>query len=182
MAMHHLTKRQRTIMTKRLRNASIEAEDAEGQLWRTHMNYGRAIYQAFERGWTIQEIADATSDDPRDIARMVLKWNDPRHPDFDRLSRNRSSARSDQSVYFIADIDRTKVKIGIAKDVKRRLRALQKMSSTGLSLLAVMPGGRPKEIELHERFAELRSHGEWFHLSDDLQSYIHEHSSEAAGG
>jgi len=180
--MHRLTKRQRRMMTKRLRNAWDEYDTAQRDLWRTQMNYGRTIYQAFQRGWTIQEIAKATSVDARSIAGMVLDYDDPRHPDFANRSAKNSRAISNQSVYFVADANRTKVKIGITNDVKRRLRALQKMSPNALSLLAVIPGGRPKEIELHERFADLRSHGEWFNLSDELQTYIYEQSSEAAGG
>lgn len=58
------------------------------------------------------------------------------------------------------------VKIGVAKDVQRRLDNLQIGSPLGLEIVGVIPGDETLERELHERFAARRTRGEWFNDSD----------------
>jgi hypothetical protein len=67
-------------------------------------------------------------------------------------------------VYF-ADRDGL-VKIGYSADPHRRVDQL------GARLLAVMPGGSVMERLMHRRFAEYRSHGEWFHPGLGLITFI----------
>jgi integrase len=76
------------------------------------------------------------------------------------------------AVYFIAPESRQSVKIGYARDVEARHRDLQNSSCEPLVVLGVVAGGTSLERELHKRFATHRSHGEWFRLSDPIQSYI----------
>lgn len=44
----------------------------------------------------------------------------------------------------------------------RRLRTIQALCPTPLSLLRLFTGGRPREMSLHKQFAPHRLHGEWF--------------------
>lgn len=79
-----------------------------------------------------------------------------------------------RSVYFI-QADNGLIKIGVAGSPKDRLRTLRTMSPVALRLVLVLPGrGAPGESELHARFAEHRSHGEWFRPAPELISFIQE--------
>jgi hypothetical protein len=65
------------------------------------------------------------------------------------------------------------VKIGVAVDPAKRLGSLQIGSPEPLSLIGVIPGGRPQELRLHEQFADRRIRGEWFRLTeDDIRSIV----------
>ncbi|OYV96661.1 MAG: hypothetical protein B7Z73_00330 [Planctomycetia bacterium 21-64-5] len=75
-------------------------------------------------------------------------------------------------VYFIEAREALRVKIGVARDPQARLAQLQTASGARLSLLGRVRGGRAFEAALHQRFAELRIHGEWFHLTDGLRRAI----------
>lgn len=80
----------------------------------------------------------------------------------------------ERSVYFI-QADNGLIKIGVAGSPKDRLRTLRTMSPVALRLVLELPGrGAPGESELHARFAEHRSHGEWFHPAPELISFIQE--------
>lgn len=79
-----------------------------------------------------------------------------------------------RSVYFI-QADNGLIKIGVAANPKDRIRTLRTMSPVPLRLVLVLPGrGAAGESELHARFAEHRSHGEWFHSAPELISFIQE--------
>ena len=74
-------------------------------------------------------------------------------------------------VYFIAAY-RGLVKIGVARDVQKRLRALQTGSGVALTLLATVPGSYALERHYHDRFAAFRRHGEWFERHPTLMAEI----------
>lgn len=61
------------------------------------------------------------------------------------------------------------VKIGTTTNIHVRLKVVGAQG-----VMAVEPGGRRLEAERHEQFAHLRSHGEWFLLSDVLGIHIAE--------
>lgn len=69
-----------------------------------------------------------------------------------------------QSVYLISDGRYTK--IGVSKNVGKRLKSLQTASPRRLYLVGQTPGSEALERQLHERFAPQRVHGEWFDLSE----------------
>jgi hypothetical protein len=73
-------------------------------------------------------------------------------------------------VYFIKDESTGLVKIGKASNVKRRLQSLRTGSPSCLTLLGV--SSSLKEKEMHARFGDLRTRGEWFSLSGALRSVI----------
>lgn len=74
-----------------------------------------------------------------------------------------------KSVYLIGD-SRGSVKIGLARDPAKRLSALQGAHASQLDLIAVITGGRNRERELHERFADARLRGEWFADTPEIRA------------
>lgn len=66
------------------------------------------------------------------------------------------------SVYLIHAPDLKLVKIGVTRDVAKRLRALRGGSPCELRLLKRVDGDRNLEAKLHTRFASFRRHHEWF--------------------
>jgi len=83
-----------------------------------------------------------------------------------------------QHVYFIKA--GLRVKIGFSNHPDMRLKAIRAghckaprgLDTSKAKLLAIEPGGRDREAELHQQFAHLREAGEWFRRSPDLLSYI----------
>lgn len=73
-------------------------------------------------------------------------------------------------VYFVSY--RQTVKIGTAKKPKKRFAELQCGSPVVLRMLGIMPGDKILEAELHERWAEHRYRGEWFHITPDIRAFI----------
>jgi hypothetical protein len=74
------------------------------------------------------------------------------------------------AVYFLRGGDL--VKIGTSNNPRRRIDEIKTGSAVELSLLQVIDGGRDVERGLHTRFADQRSHGEWFFFRDDLRAFI----------
>jgi hypothetical protein len=79
-------------------------------------------------------------------------------------------ARTGTYVYFAA-CDGF-VKIGIAKNVEKRLRELQIGCPHKLDLIGLVEGGREIEAAYHKRFRKLRASGEWFRLAPPLTDEI----------
>jgi hypothetical protein len=75
-------------------------------------------------------------------------------------------------VYFIAAHGSGKIKIGCSDDPERRLATLQSGCPVRLTIVGTIGGGFEKEKELHDRFAHLRSGGEWFGAANELVTYI----------
>lgn len=75
-------------------------------------------------------------------------------------------------IYFAQAEGSPLVKIGTSERVSARLKQIAKELNRPVSLLAVCAGGRAEESMLHDRFAELRQHGEWFWPNDDLMVHI----------
>lgn len=77
-----------------------------------------------------------------------------------------------QCVYFVQAADGGLIKIGIANDLRSRLKSLQAQCPVPLRCLAALPGYRELEIELHDRFSAHRRHGEWFEPAPELLELI----------
>lgn len=81
-------------------------------------------------------------------------------------------------VYFVAIHEL--VKIGYTTNLRNRL-ACYGVPRT--ALLAVIPGGRPEEIQHHERFAADLARGrEWFRPSAELMCYVNDLRAAAGVG
>jgi predicted GIY-YIG superfamily endonuclease len=80
-------------------------------------------------------------------------------------------------VYFILNEDSNAIKIGIAKNLARRMMSLQTSSPAKLKLIKsiqVTVGKEALELEqsLHNKFREIRLAGEWFKAETYLLEYI----------
>lgn len=80
-------------------------------------------------------------------------------------------------IYFILNEDSNAIKIGRAKDLAKRMNALQTSSPAQLKLiksLHVEGAKRAHELEqlLHKQFNEIRLAGEWFKADASLLEYI----------
>lgn len=64
------------------------------------------------------------------------------------------------------------VKIGFTVNVEARIRELQAGSPIVYSLLTSFPATMTTERDLHKRFADYRSHREWFRLDGALADWI----------
>jgi len=64
------------------------------------------------------------------------------------------------------------VKIGFTYDIDARLETLQRSSPYKLELLLAVPGSAYDEQILHTRFREFRERGEWFRLTESIQTFI----------
>ena len=73
-------------------------------------------------------------------------------------------------VYFIEGAGL--IKIGHGAQAHDRFYAMLTHCPVPLSLLAAMTGDAGVETELHRRFADQRSHGEWFNRSPELDAVI----------
>lgn len=74
-------------------------------------------------------------------------------------------------VYFIQGETTGLVKIGKANNVASRLRGLQAHSPDSLKVLAVIKD-MDDDHPYHGTFASAWSHGEWFHPSTELMTFI----------
>lgn len=78
-------------------------------------------------------------------------------------------------VYFAQDTDSQLIKIGRVKnfeDVEARINALQLGSPVKLNTLTVLNCNPHYETKLHQKFAHLREHGEWFRPTSELLDFI----------
>jgi hypothetical protein len=79
-------------------------------------------------------------------------------------------------IYFVTCPEANAVKIGITSGTPYRLLSRVSTMQTGcplrLELAAVQDGYLEEEKVLLARFADDRIHGEWFRLTEELQTYI----------
>jgi len=73
--------------------------------------------------------------------------------------------------YFVQSVDGGPIKIGITRtSPEARLSGLQTGSPLQLRIVGLIAGDQEKM--LHERFAKIRLHGEWFTPTDELIDFI----------
>ena len=76
-------------------------------------------------------------------------------------------------VYFIQGQSTRLIKIGMTRGyISDRLAQLQSYSPDKLKLLKAVKGDSKYERGLHQQFASVRSHGEWFYPSRGLMAFI----------
>jgi hypothetical protein len=96
----------------------------------------------------------------------------PMPPAF-QLAEYKSKTREECGlVYFLRGARTGMVKIGYSRAPFERMRMHQESSPDILSMDGVMIGPYALEGELHRRFKQHRSHGEWFHGADELLQFI----------
>jgi hypothetical protein len=78
----------------------------------------------------------------------------------------------DAVVYFAQKGEDGPIKIGITTSVYSRMNLLRTHSESPIAILAVVAGGREKEIEISKQFATEKMNGEWYLPSEKLLKYI----------
>ena len=77
-------------------------------------------------------------------------------------------------IYFIKGESSNRIKIGVSKNVTRRFKVLQASSGEYLLLMGWTRGGKDLERKIHNKFSNIRAHGEWFEQTDKLKKYIYD--------
>ena len=75
-------------------------------------------------------------------------------------------------IYFIQVGHDGPIKIGKAVDPEKRLQTLQTGTPETLRLLAVIPGDRTREAEIHRHLKAHRQRGEWFAANAEVLGYV----------
>jgi len=87
-------------------------------------------------------------------------------------------------IYFLQGEITRRIKIGFTtRFIHSRMGSLQVGSPDKLVFLGAHPGDERTEYELHNKFQEAYSHGEWFNESHELTQYIEQrciHDMEVA--
>lgn len=78
-------------------------------------------------------------------------------------------------VYFVRAGNRGAIKIGVARNMQRRLDTLQTGNAFKLNVIALIPcksreHARAIEASLHKRFGKQRIRGEWFQGNIEFRS------------
>lgn len=76
------------------------------------------------------------------------------------------------NVYFAQDPAAGRIKVGKSETIQTRLSELSRGSPFRLQLVGTMPGGFRQERIVHAKFAEYRTHGEWFDPGPRLVAFI----------
>lgn len=76
-------------------------------------------------------------------------------------------------IYFIRSVESVgPMKIGYSKNPRKRLMEIQAFSPLKLRIIAELDAPRYIERQLHKIFHAFRSHGEWFHVSSELEALV----------
>lgn len=116
------------------------------------------------------------------VCAWVKTWADPETKIVTASKRTHSLegdklAHQAHFVYFILNADSNAIKIGRAKDLSKRMQALQTSSPARLKLIkSVQVEGEVEaqvlEKSLHQKFWEIRLAGEWFKAEANLIEYV----------
>jgi predicted GIY-YIG superfamily endonuclease len=106
-------------------------------------------------------------------AKLVTPGNRTHSIDGEKL------AHQSYFVCFIKNEDSNAIKIGLAKDLTKRMKALQTSSPAKLKLIQSVQVESAEEAHklersLHKQFREIRLAGEWFKADENLLDYINQ--------
>jgi len=123
-----------------------------------------------------------TTPTPRHTAALLFAWTDRLAPGVPprimsevtqfytrTLSGIDPGVHDSGDVYLIAVVDRPIVKVGVSRDVGKRLEDLQSTNPDALQVLAILAGGRKLERLLLHALQPHRIRGEWFRFERELE-------------
>lgn len=87
---------------------------------------------------------------------------------------------TDRKIYFLLAPMCRRIRIGRSKDVGHRIYEHRNSSPEKLQYLGCVSEDQFKEKDLHRRFSEYRSHGEWFHVDTSLLQFIEKHADKTS--
>ena len=118
----------------------------------------------------IRELVALSPDEQRVVWRVTVESTSEGRIRPEHVRAIAHVARQSSFVYFVRSGNL--IKIGVARNVRKRLDGLQCGNPELLSLLALQPGDQNLERRLHKQFAADRVRGEWFNFSPAIKSYI----------
>jgi hypothetical protein len=81
--------------------------------------------------------------------------------------------RSDRQTFvYVVEAQNGVIKIGVSCSPKSRALAIHQHSPVPCRLIAALPGETKDERRLHRRFAEQRSHCEWFRIEGPVAEFV----------
>lgn len=100
----------------------------------------------------------------------------PDLPPFYDVAAAQTDDRPDgtMKVYFVRESGMGAIKIGVSKQLNKRMSELSRILPYKIDLLATIAGGREVEWTLHNRFDHARIQREWFRPVPELLAYIEE--------
>lgn len=76
-------------------------------------------------------------------------------------------------IYFAQyENDNGPIKIGLSRNIQKRLAEIQMTCPAPIKLLKVIEGEWEKEARIHYHFSHIRLHGEWFKPEKELLDFI----------
>ena len=84
----------------------------------------------------------------------------------------KKKSNTGEYIYFIKSISNGLIKIGYTTNINKRFNGLKTMSPVDIELIKVINGDIKKEKDIHEKFKNIRHHGEWFSPSQELLGFI----------
>ena len=133
----------------------------------------------FIANWILEAVAGGSLADPWMIekAKIILAeradgiWRTGRYHGDQRIKkvlRQKRKPPAGPGYVYLVRADNGLYKIGKAKDVEDRFKTFGSTCACKLELIHTVYSDKPHDLErrLHNRYAEKRSHGEWFALTD----------------
>lgn len=77
-------------------------------------------------------------------------------------------------IYFVAAPEDNRIKIGYSTQPQQRIHSLMTSSAYKLETLAIITGSREQEQAMHQQFAHLRVHREWFSDCAEIRGFVAE--------
>lgn len=72
-------------------------------------------------------------------------------------------------IYFLDCPALNRIKIGTAVAPEQRIETIRLMCPAPVELIGMVDGGFAEERDLHDKYAPLRRHGEWFDGAPELR-------------
>ena len=94
---------------------------------------------------------------------------------------NGAAAAGGEQIYFILDESNKAVKIGITKNIYKRISDIQANSAVKLVCVKIIErSSKNDEAELHLKFKDYHIQGEWFRIEGELEKYLSESIRDTA--
>lgn len=134
---------------------------------------GELVAVRAQKSLTIQAICAWIRTWANSNAKLIIPGNRTLSLDGEKL------AHQAHFVYFVLNEDSNAIKIGRARDLAKRMKALQTSSPAVLKLIKAIQvegSGKAQELErsLHQQFSEMRLSGEWFKAEEKLLECINQ--------
>lgn len=154
----------------------MPAKAPPGTYWRGPVLWGRVEVRGREHRFSLQtadpsEAVIRREDEKRRLIDSAYFGKAGLTDAHAQTTWRRGRARKTPGFIYFVEAD-GHIKIGFAKNWRSRITTLQIANHRRLKVVGVIAGSQEQERGLHQRFAHLRSRGEWFQKGEELANYI----------